>query len=201
VNHCDYRDQQQGRGYSMVERVGSMLAVTAMEAMRAAQPLMGQRVAVSSKLVALDRLQIPDDERQRCEAVMEAARREPARGQVDGLPEAFFADLRLAMHAKQHEPDAVEVMAIRVGELAIVGLPGEAFCELSMEIKRRSAARHTLVLGLANDAIGYLPTRESFAQGGYEPTVGSTLYEPGSAERLVDAAVNLLDQLFENEAS
>ncbi len=118
------------------------------------------------------------------------------RGQVDGLPDAFFADLRLQMHAVQDEPDRVEVMAIRVGDAAVVGLPGEVFCEFGLDLKRRSPAGHTLVLGLSNDAIGYLPTRESFPQGGYEVTVGSTVYEPGAGERLADAAVGQLQRLF-----
>ena len=50
--------------------------------------------------------------------------------------------------------------------------------------------------GLSNDAIGYIPTRESFQQGGYEATVGSTVYEEDSAERLVNSAAEQLDRLF-----
>jgi len=45
------------------------------------------------------------------------------------------------MHARQRRPDHAEVMATRIGDAAIVEL--------------------------ANDAIGYLPTREAFAQGEY----------------------------------
>ena len=87
-------------------------------------------------------------------------------------------------------------MVIRLGDAAIVGLPGEAFCRLGLEIKHRSPARHTIVAGLCNDAIGYLPTRESFPQGGYETTPGSTFYEPGSAEQLVESALAQLERLF-----
>ena len=58
------------------------------------------------------------------------------------------------------------------------------------------AGRNALQTGHPNDAIGYLPTRESFPQGGYEVTVGSTVYEPGTGERLVDAAVGQLQRLF-----
>ena len=132
----------------------------------------------------------------RCQRVLDELQGQPPRGQVDGLPEAFFADLRLRMLAVQHEPDEVEVLAIRVGDVAVVGLPGEVFCEFGLQLKRRSPAAHTLVVELANDAIGYLPTREAFAQGGYEVTAGSTLYAPGAGEQLTDAAAALLQQLF-----
>jgi len=85
---------------------------------------------------------------------------------------------------------------LRIGDVALVGLPGENFCESGMEIKHRSPAPHTLVAGLSNDAIGYLPTRESFPQGGYETTVGSTVYTEDAAERLVASAVAQLERLF-----
>jgi len=196
INHVDYRDPQQGRGYGMTQRVGYMLAVAAAEAIRTAQPIAGDRVAVGRDLVPLERIPIAEPERQHCEAVLEEARRQPLQGQVDGLPEAHFAEVRLDMYARQHEPDHVEVMALRLGEAALVGLPGEIFCELGLAIKNASPAAATLVAELSNDAIGYIPTRESFAQGGYEVITGSTFYQPGAGEKLAAAAVAQLQKLF-----
>ena len=196
VNHVDYRDSNQGRGYEMAQHVGSRLAATAERAIAVAEPLSANTLRVAQQQIELDRLRISPNERKWCEQVLEDAKERPPQGQVDGLPDAYFANLRLGMASVQDQPDCVEVMAIRIGDAAIVGLPGEAFCQLGLEIKRRSPARHTLVAGLCNDAIGYLPTEDAFLQGGYEPTVGSTFYEPGSAERLVDAAVSQLKQLF-----
>ncbi|MFH1266944.1 MAG: hypothetical protein ABIK89_14550, partial [Planctomycetota bacterium] len=184
----------QGRGFQMAERVGYMLGAVAHQAVNARLPVAADRVGVLSEAVSLERIQISDGERRRCEEVLEAAARNPPKGQVDGLPDAFYAELRLEMCRRQHAPDEVEVMVVRLGNVALVGLPGENFCESGLEIKRRSPARHTLVAGLASDAIGYLPTRESFPQGGYETTVGSTLYQEGAAERLVDAAVSQLEK-------
>ena len=198
VNHVDYRNRQQGRGYGMTERVGYMLGAAAARAIRTRRPLAAEPVAIARDTVSLPRMPIPPAEYARCQGILEEVRNQPLRGQVDGLPDAFFADLRLKMHAVQDEPDRVEVMTIRVGDAAIVGLPGEVFCEFGLELKRRSPAPHTLVVELANDAIGYLPTRESFSQGGYEVTVGSTLYPPGAGERLVDAAADQLQRLFSN---
>lgn len=196
VNHVDYRDPQQGRGFGMTQRVGSMLAAAAAEALRMRKPAAGEEVAVARQRVSLPRIQISEAERKRCESVVAQTAGQPLAGLVDGLPEAHFATMRLAMHRVQDQPDEVEVMTLRVGDVAVVGLPGEVFCELGMEIRRRSCAAHTLVVELSNDAIGYLPTRESFAQGGYEVTVGSTFYEPGAGERLVEAAIGQIAELF-----
>lgn len=196
VNHVDYREPLQGRGYPMAQRVGYMLGAAAHEAINARAPVEADRVAVSRERVLLPRIPIDESQRRWCEQVLQKARENPCKGQVDGLPEAFFADLRLKMYCQQHEPDEVEVMVLGLGDVAVVGLPGENFCESGLEIKRCSPARHTLVAGLCNDAIGYLPRREAFAQGGYEPTVGSTLYQPGAAEKLIESARAQLEKLF-----
>jgi len=196
VNHVDYRNLQQGRGYGMIERVGHMLAAAAAEAIRTRQPVAADRVAVAKETAVLERMKIAPEEYDRCRRVLDDLQGQAPRGQVDGLPDAFFADLRLKMHAVQEEPDRVEVMAMRVGDAAVVGLPGEIFCEFGLDLKQRSPAQHTLVVELSNDAVGYLPTRESFPQGGYEVSAGSTLYEPGAGERLADVAVEQLQRLF-----
>ncbi len=196
VNHVDYRDSNQGRGFSMAERVGDLLAARARQAVDSGTPVAATCLRLSRERVRIERLRISQREHDWCEEVLEQARKRPPQGLVDGLPDAYFAKLRLEMWQVQDQPDFVEVMVIRLGDAAIVGLPGEAFCQLGLDIKRRSPARHTLVAGLCNDAIGYLPTREAFDQGGYETMVGSTFYEPGSAERLVESAVTQLEQLF-----
>ena len=88
-------------------------------------------------------------------------------------------------------------MAIRIGDVGVVGLPGEIFCELGMEIKNCSPAKHTIVVELANDAIGYMPAEEAFGQGRYESTPGTTMYVKGSGEKLTSSAIEQLNRLFE----
>ena len=196
VNHIDYQDPLQGRGYQMCQRVGHMLAVAAHEAMQRAVPVRGDRIEVSRQSVRLDRVKISDERCTWSRQVLEKAMTSPTPGQVDGLPDEFYARAYLRMAEKQHIPDEVEVMAIRLGDLAVVGMPGEAFCEFGMEIKRTSPARHTIVIELANDSIGYLPTPESFEQGGYEPTPGSTHYQKDAGQRLTASAMDQLTELF-----
>ncbi len=127
---------------------------------------------------------------------MREANEHPARGQVDGLPPEHYARTWLEMHSQQADHDYVEVCAVRLGDVGIVTFPGEMFCEFGLQVKRHSPAQHTLVIELVNDAIGYLPTREAFAQGGYEPTTGTTLYEKGAGEDLTASALRQLGQLF-----
>ena len=76
------------------------------------------------------------------------------------------------------------------GDVAWVGLPGEVFTELGMAIKRASPFRLTIVGGLANGNLGYIPDRKAYAEGAYEPI--SARCAAGSGERLVEAATREL---------
>jgi len=55
---------------------------------------------------------------------------------------------------------------------------------------------HMMVIELANDAIGYLPTKKAFKERGYEPSTGVTRYQCGYGERIVEAAIDGLNELF-----
>ena len=142
VNHVDYRDRLQGRGYQMAQRVGYLLAATAHEAINRRTPLRGDRVSVSREKVTLKRLRISPEEHQWCERVLEEARSRPPQGQVDGVPDVYYAGLRLGMWETQDQPDEAEVMVIRVGDAALVGLPGQtgqlSAAALSHTVKIRS---------------------------------------------------------------
>ena len=196
VNHIDYRDPIQGRGYQMTQRVGYMLAVASYESLAAAVEIKGDTVAMKHQMVTLPRIKISDEKLMWAHDVLKKTKNAPAPGQVDGLPDEHYAQLYLTMRDMQDTDDKVEVITGRVGEVGIVGLPGEAFCEFGLQIKQNSPAAHNIVVELANDATGYFPTRQAFEQGGYEPSIGSTNYQPGAGDKLTANALEQLKQLF-----
>jgi hypothetical protein len=65
---------------------------------------------------------------------------------------------------------SVEVQALGIGPLGIVGLPGEVFVEIGQAVKERSPFGITILSGYTNGNIGYIPTATAFEEGGYEPT-------------------------------
>ncbi len=82
-----------------------------------------------------------------------------------------IADPRLAMYfpsAGRGERVRTSVCALAAGSLALLGLPGETVSEYRGLFEGRSPFTRTLLLSLANDFVGYLPTDEILAQGAYE---------------------------------
>jgi hypothetical protein len=67
------------------------------------------------------------------------------------------------------------------------------FTEFGLSLKKASPFRYTIVHSLANGAIGYVPNRRAYPEGSYE--ADATRCAPGSGERLVEAATDLLIKL------
>lgn len=103
------------------------------------------------------------------------------------VSEAYI--LRRLEKNKQDEIPTL-VSAVSVGGLAFLGIPGEPFCEVGINIRERSPYPVTFVCCQTNGCEGYYPTAEAYDQGGYEPR--NTKFPKGTAERLTDAGVELL---------
>ncbi|MGD9498115.1 MAG: neutral/alkaline non-lysosomal ceramidase N-terminal domain-containing protein [Armatimonadota bacterium] len=85
------------------------------------------------------------------------------------------------------------VQALRIGDLAMVGFPGEFFVEYGLNTKRNSPFARTMTIELANDWIGYVPTDRGLDQGGYETWLAtSARVAKGSEELFLRAASDCL---------
>jgi hypothetical protein len=98
--------------------------------------------------------------------------------------------LRQAWRLRPHRtgPLPATVVAARLGDVRLLGLPGEPFLGL------RSRAAGAVVVGYVGGYVGYLPTRAAFeAEQTYETVISPVA--PGEPERLVDLGVTLLSRL------
>ena len=188
--------------YEECERIGNVLGTAVLKALEKKEEIKGTRIIVSKEMVPLKRMTITEEQYTWAKEIMAKVERDGMPPfQPDGIPDAQFAKQWIDMYKTQNIIDSLEVMVVRIGDLAFVGLPGEVFSEFGMDIKKLSPLKNTIVMGLTNDNRKYFPTRVSFEQGpkgftpmitGYETTPGATLYEPGSGEKLVDSAVSQL---------
>lgn len=107
-----------------------------------------------------------------------------------------FRNMRQTLAPRQGHDRQTTLQAMVIGEVAIVGVPGELFTGLGVDLKERSPFQHTYVVSLANDWMGYLPDREAHTLGGYQTWMGLHSYaEEGTGERMVDESLRMLQQL------
>ena len=100
---------------------------------------------------------------------------------------------RMCRLAEGPETFQLNLMAIRIGETALVGIPGEPFTDIGVQIKDTPGWKAIMPCCLANGSQGYFPMQSAFDEGGYEAR--SSNYKPGVAEAIIAGAKELLAQL------
>lgn len=129
------------------------------------------------------------------DAAVELYCRKYAPGGADGIIKVF-REMRRELAPMQGEERETWLQVVRIGDVAIVGVPAEYFTQLGLDIKNRSPFRYTYVAELANDWIGYLPNLEGHKLGGYQVWTGLHSYaEAGTGERIADEIVRMLGEL------
>jgi neutral/alkaline ceramidase-like enzyme len=85
-------------------------------------------------------------------------------------------------------PVQVQLQILRIGQVAIVAMPGEPFAEIGAAIKKASPFEVTLFCGYSSGIGGdYMPTESEYEYGGYE--VERTPYGTGAADKVIRDAV------------
>ena len=151
--------------------------------------------------IALPYREIPAARRQEVAEIL-AAHPAPPRAANGEIDTRWFlaASTRSVELCRQREPlFSYEIQVLRLGNVALVGLPGEPFVEGQLEIKTHSPAAYTFVAHLTSHYVGYLPTRAAYARGGHEANAEVTYWAklaPGSLETVVEHTVALLQDVF-----
>lgn len=163
------------KGEQESSRIGAILAAEALRALGDRELLRDAPLRMAREQV---RLEYKDD-------------KEPAMlARMAGSPRYFDGEVDVTNENGRLSFEA-EVQVITLGnELAWVGLPGEMFTELGMNLKNASPFRYTMIHTLANGAIGYVPNMRSYPEKAREDL--ATRCASGSGERLIGAATRLL---------
>jgi hypothetical protein len=105
-----------------------------------------------------------------------------------------FSDLLAQWKAPGTAPVKVRAQVLRLGDMAIVAMPGEPFAEIGAAVKRASPFAITMFCGYSSGEGGdYIPTEPEFALGGYE--VQRTPYGTGAAEKLIRETIALYEEV------
>ena len=64
-----------------------------------------------------------------------------------------------------------QLQAVNIGDVTLLGVPGEVFSEMGSEIAKLSANK-ILTVGYANGYVGYIANNSHWAAGGYEVSLG-----------------------------
>ncbi len=88
---------------------------------------------------------------------------------------------------------ALEIGAVRIGNVAFVSIPGEPFNGVGTALKLADGYDLVIPCCLTNGAEGYFPMKDAYEQGGYEAR--SSIFKAGVAEIIIDNGLEILSQI------
>jgi hypothetical protein len=182
VNHIDVNDPKQRKGLELTRHLGETLADDVLKAIEKERPASSSPIRVASKVLRIPLQTYTPEDLDKSREVVKATKR--------SFLELVRAHKILRLHRRKSDSMKVEIQAFRIGDVALVALPGEVFVELGLFIKKYSPFEDTMVVELANDSIHYVPTLKGFSEGSYE--VVNSLLAPGGGELMAGAALDLL---------
>ncbi len=191
INHIDTSSKLPGSGTVEQNRIATILGGAVLQAYKDLKPVEQAGLRTRSQIVELTLPEVTPQQLDEARKAIETTKDDRGANFMK-LVRSFRV---LDVASREGKPHRLEVQVITLGRtLAWVALPGEIFVELGLAIKKNSPFTETFIAELANENIGYIPDRRSYAEGNYEPE--SSRCAPGSGEKLVDAAVTMLNALY-----
>lgn len=200
----DVTMKRSGPPFDEVTRIGRVVAGEIISTSEQITPGSDEDLRSYFEPVVVEQRSLPSP----LEAEAAIARAEAAhQSAVDlGKPEYIVKDLSREISASKttatvakaavERPDTLKaatqasIHILQIGPLVVVGIPGELFVEYGLEMKRRVAQdvrRPMILVGYANDYIGYIITPRADATGGYEKAISRVA--PTAGRRLTEAAM------------
>jgi neutral ceramidase len=190
--------------YEPARTLGTRLGCEVVRVWETLTPQPTQGLQVRSKRIQLPRLRYGS--RENAEARVQAleddlARLKASEDACEGSikwTEKRLARARAALESwTTGQPlDAIEteLQAWRLGNVALILAPSEIFNQIGAKVKVQSPFEPTFFVGYANDALGYIPVPEVYAEGGYEVTDASRV-DPEAAGIMIEECLALLRDL------
>lgn len=186
--------------------LGTRLGAATLTATLHAEAVQSDGLAVDNRVVELP-LMLPEiDEAERAlsdaEASLQRARRDrnitpyQVRQQYEGRV-GWAKDYVQAARSGGDPTEPFAIQIIRIGNLAVVGYPGEMFVDYQLSLEDTSLGDKVIALAYTNGCIGYVPTADAYPVGGYEVEqafkyYGTLMIGPECEDRIKTTTVEML---------
>jgi len=187
LNQLDVSTTVNQNGWQEVTRISRVLAGKTLAASELSEPMDCEDLGSISRKVGIKYHPLTEE----LKAKAEETRKKANPNDFEKAQAELIADYRLDGKSAD-----VELQAIRIGDTAVVGIPGEYFVEYGLSIKEWSPFDQTFIAELANDTFGYIPILDAFYPGTYEtmPILSANL-EPSAGIQMANEAGKMLREL------
>lgn len=195
INHIDIKNKNQSRGFEEANRVGEKLATNTLEILKYITYKSNSHIQVLTKKIKLPRRVVTEEQVKRSKELLEKVNwKIPSL--LDGIPDEMYAIEIIKLHEDKRKFLETDLQVIKINDTLIATLPGEFFVEFGLQIKKHSPSKHTMIFGMANDCVGYIPTKKAFTEGGYEiQTASTSQLKPDAGELVVEKLFKMLREV------
>ena len=103
--------------------------------------------------------------------------------------------LRMCKMENGPESYNLDLTCVRIGEVVLLGIPGEPFTDIGVGIKEAEGYSMIMPCALTNGNEGYFPMKSAYDEGGYEARTSP--YKTGVAEKIIEEGKALLTEIKE----
>jgi hypothetical protein len=183
INHLDFRQRGRAIGFSESARVGSALGHAAVEAISGSSDPAGLDVVCFRDLtVTLEQRTVGREQFEAARTLLASSSGDVEA--LDGIPPEAYAQWTVTAGRTLTPLLDVRIAVLRLQGVVLVYVPFEVFVEFGLLLRDAFPDQLVKVVSPANGYFGYLPTAVAFAEGGYEPTLGTSTISPGQGEHL-----------------
>ena len=100
---------------------------------------------------------------------------------------------RMCNLANGPENFVMNLTGVKIGDVAMVGIPGEPFTDVGVGIKEAEGWSMIMPCALTNSGMGYFPMMSAYDEGGYEAR--ASRFKAGVAETIIENSKKLLDDM------
>ena len=114
----------------------------------------------------------------------------------DWISHMKYAHIR-KLQSENKEFYKARVSALKIADVLIFTAPAELYCEYSKKVCMRFQKNPIFDIQLADDSLGYLPTKEAIEHGGYSTDIFSCLTTTDGGEMYVEETKKLLREIID----
>lgn len=182
-----------GGSFADVEALGQELGRVVLEGRDAAAPLEISAISWAHERLDLPLQPLPPRWRAKVEKLKGHLRARLARGSEVSKAQLEWAVAMckwVQAGADRARVQPFEMQALALGQLVLLGVEGELFARYQLDLE--AAHGPAVLCGFANGCIGYVPTADEYAHGGYEIDLAYKFYP--SVQMIAPASESLIRQ-------
>lgn len=191
INNVNYAGPAEKKAsYEKIHEVANDLAKRTFEAVSTVEWKKDAKVAAKFQVLDMTRKKITPEMAEWAKKTLEQVGRVKGKGSISEIYATRVNTL------KDLDPNVkVPIQFLRIGDVAIGTTPTETFAETGLEFREKSPFKHSFMVEIAHDYLGYMPTPRHFELGGYETWPGTNHLEPEASVKLMNALIKLGEEL------